>query len=103
MDLEGITLSEVSQRQNCMVSLIYGIKKIKGSSEDSKRERHGYREQASGYHRGEAKYGQGLRRTNYYTIYKVSKLKRCTTQGIQPRFYNNSKWNMLEKKTCQKF
>ena len=74
MDLEGIMLSEISQRKNkyCMISLTCGIEcKKYNKLVKKKKQTHRYREQTSGYQLGEGRReGQdrvrGLRDTNYY-------------------------------------
>ena len=74
MDLEGIMLSEISQTEKekyCMISLTFGIYKIKLVSITKQKPTHRYREQTSGYQWGEGKgegqdRSRGLRGTNYY-------------------------------------
>ena len=54
MDLEGIRLSELSQRKtNTAYYLYVESKKIKQIHEYNKKEVHRYRAQTSGYQRGE--------------------------------------------------
>ena len=69
MDLEVITLSEISQRRTNMISLVCGIKKINQQTQQQKKQTH--REQSSNYQwaegRGEGQdSGRRLRCTNYY-------------------------------------
>ena len=72
MDLEGIMLSEISQRKTNTVYYLYvESKKIKHIHEYNKKEIHRYRAQTSGYQWGEESgegqdRGKGLRGTKYY-------------------------------------
>ena len=72
MDLEGIMLSEISQRKTNTVYYLYvESKKIKQIHEYNKKEIPRYRAQTSGYQWGEESgegqdRGKGLRGTKYY-------------------------------------
>ena len=81
MDLEGIMLSEISQRKTNAVwyQLYVESKKTQQTSEYNKKETHRYREQASGYQWGEA--GQGVAEREIQTIMcKIShKAILCST------------------------
>ena len=96
MDLESITLSEISQRKTNIVwyPLYVEPKKYnKLGNITKKKQTHTYREQTSGYQwgegRGKRQYrGKELRGTNYYILKKGARTY-CTKQGILPIFYNN--------------
>ena len=72
MDLEGIILSEISQRKtNTAYYLYVESKKIKQIHEYNKKEIHRYRAQTSGYQWGQESgegqdRGKGLKGTKYY-------------------------------------
>ena len=71
MDIEGITLSEISQTEKdkyCMLLLICG--KMKQRNITKQKPTQSYRKQTGGYQWGKKKEGvhrdKGLRDTNYY-------------------------------------
>ena len=103
MDLEGIMLSEISQRKTNTVwyHLYMESKKCNRLVNITKRKKtHGYREQTSGYQWEEGR-GRGIIGVEDWEVQtirdKISYKDILDNTGIESMFYNNYKWSITSK------